>query len=226
MSRIRSIHPGLWTDERFVSVSPFARLLFMGVLNECDDGGVFEWSPLKLKMRLLPADNVNAVELLDELIAAGSVMQYEVDGKAYGAVRNFCKYQRPKKPTYPNPRLPTVDAYTGLSSEALPQQLPTPSENAPQMEDGGGNKEEEEKKNYKFRGRVVRLTARDFDRWQKSFPNLDLAAVLEGRDTYLAEQPASVREKWFQSTATWLANQNQKWRSTGPPSTAEMELPC
>lgn len=226
MSRIRSIHPGLWTDERFVSVSPFARLMFMGILNECDDGGVFEWSPLKLKMRLLPADNVNAGELLDELSNAGSVMAYEIDGKMYGAVRNFCKFQRPKKPTYPNPRLPTVDAYTGLSSEPVTHQLPTPSEIAPQMEDGGGNKEEE-KKNYKFRGRVVRLTARDFDRWQKSFPNLDLAAVLEGRDTYLSEQPANIQAKWFQSTATWLANQNQKWRAVQhPPPSDEMALPC
>ncbi len=55
MARIRSIHPGLWTDEAFVSLTPYARLLFMGIWTECDDMGSFEWSPLKLKMRLLPA---------------------------------------------------------------------------------------------------------------------------------------------------------------------------
>jgi hypothetical protein len=103
MARIRSIHPGLWTDETYVSLSPFARLLFLGIWNECDDMGSFEWSPVKLKMRLLPADSVDAVALLDELAEASRIMAYEANGKRYGAVRNFCRYQRPKKPnsTYP-----------------------------------------------------------------------------------------------------------------------------
>ena len=70
MARIRSIHPGLWTDEAFVSLTPYSRLLFMGIWTECDDMGSFEWSPLKLKMRLLPADNIDAGELLAELEAA------------------------------------------------------------------------------------------------------------------------------------------------------------
>ena len=67
MSRIRSIHPGIWTDEAFVSLSGFARLMFIGLWNECDDKGTFQWSPLQMKMRILPADNVNAAELLSEI---------------------------------------------------------------------------------------------------------------------------------------------------------------
>lgn len=34
MSRIRSIHPALWTDEHFVMLSPLARLFFLGILTE------------------------------------------------------------------------------------------------------------------------------------------------------------------------------------------------
>lgn len=99
MARIRSVHPGLWTDERFASVSPLARLLFIGIWNECDDMGSFEWSPLKLKMRLLPADNADAGALLEELAAANCIMQYEIDGRQLGAVRNFALFQRPKSRT-------------------------------------------------------------------------------------------------------------------------------
>lgn len=139
MSRIRSIHPGLWTDERFVSVSSFARLFYMGILNECDDGGVFEWSPLKLKMRILPADNVIADELLAELVTAGSVMKYDIDGRSYGAVRNFCKYQRPKKPNLIHPKVAEVLQFTGTSSEPVRNQYPTPSEKSPQRKEEGGN---------------------------------------------------------------------------------------
>ena len=31
MARIRSVHPGLWTDEAFVSASPMARLFCIGL---------------------------------------------------------------------------------------------------------------------------------------------------------------------------------------------------
>lgn len=145
MSRIRSIHPGLWTDEAFVSLSAFARLLFMGIWNECDDAGSFEWSPLKLKMRILPADSVDSPALLAELVAAETVMQYDVGGKRYGAVRNFCQYQRPKKPNSVFPQTEEVRAWVNTEArstrdggEAVGNQLPPEPENARQMEEGGG----------------------------------------------------------------------------------------
>lgn len=151
MSRIRSIHPGLWTDEAFVSLSAFARLLLIGMWNECDDKGIFAWSPLQLKMRVLPADNVDATTLLGEIAAAGFIMRYEVGGKAYGAVRNFGKFQRPKKPNSVHPTTPEILAFAGHSSEPVeegdppvPHQFPTSSELSPQMEDGGDKMEEEE----------------------------------------------------------------------------------
>ena len=56
MPRIRSVHPGQWTDENFVSCRPTARLLALGLRNEADDQGIFEWKPLTLKMRLFAAD--------------------------------------------------------------------------------------------------------------------------------------------------------------------------
>lgn len=151
MSRIRSIHPGLWTDEAFVGLSSFARLLYIGLWNECDDKGIFPWSPLQMKMRLLPADNVDAKDLLAEIEAASCVMRYEIGGKSYGAVRNFAKFQRPKKPNNIHPATPEVLAFAGHSPEPIeddgeevPHSFPTPSELPPQMEDGGGRMEEEE----------------------------------------------------------------------------------
>lgn len=144
MSRIRSIHPGLWTDEAFVTLSPFARLLFIGMWNECDDKGTFQWSPLQLKMRLLAADNLDASGLLAEIAAAGFIMRYEVAGKPYGAVKNFAKFQRPKKMNDVHPAPLEVLDYVGLKAELetpndepVPDEFPTGSELSPQMEDGG-----------------------------------------------------------------------------------------
>ena len=160
MARIRSVHPGLFTDEAIVVLSPMARFLFIGILTECDDGGAFEWKPISLKMRLLPADNVDMAALLAELVSGNVVARYTAENREYGAVRNFCKFQRPKKPkiTHPMPdEFRTYVASDGPSSEpeddeSGPGSPPTPreakrvpkkSETATQMEDGGGSRRRE-----------------------------------------------------------------------------------
>ncbi|GLI93673.1 hypothetical protein [Methylocystis echinoides] len=101
MARIRSVHPKIFTNGRFATLSIKARLLFFGLLTECWDDGVFEWEPIQLRMRLFPADKPRDVDvacLLAELQTAGFVMQWERDGVSLGAVRNFCADQRPVKP--------------------------------------------------------------------------------------------------------------------------------
>jgi len=103
MARIRSVHPGLFTDERFVELSMAARIFLIGLWTEADDQGVFVYKPVTLKMRLFPADNVSAEEVLAEVTATGAVVRFQSDGKEYGAIRNFCKWQRPKSPQYIHP---------------------------------------------------------------------------------------------------------------------------
>lgn len=208
MSRIRSIHPGIWTDEAFVSLSGFARLMFIGLWNECDDKGTFQWSPLQMKMRILPADNVNAAELLAEIEAAGCIMQYEIGGKKYGAVRNFCKFQRPKKPNNVHPISEQAGVFAGYNGEAVPHQFPTDGEKSPQMEDGG---EKESKKAYAFSARVVRLTRADYDRWRKEFSAIpDFDAELMALDAWLTDQPETKQRKWFGTGASWLSRRHQE----------------
>lgn len=165
MSRIRSTHPGLWTDERFVSVEPLARLLFMGIWNECDDQGYFEWSPLKLKMRLLPADNADASALLACLEAAGCVLKFTVGAKTFGAVRNFTKYQRPKKPNAVYPTTEEAAAFASGNAEAVPHQFPTSGEIPPQREEGGDTMEEKDppKPPRKRRGEGKHLLPEDWE---------------------------------------------------------------
>lgn len=146
MARIRSIHPGLFTDEAFMGLSAHARVLWMGLWCEADDQGMFPWKPLTLKARILPADNVDVGGLLDELIAAGCVKRGEVGGVEYGAVRNFTKFQRPKKPNPVHPINNEFRTFVGLteqSGEAVPHQGGTGGEKPPQMEDGGGRREKE-----------------------------------------------------------------------------------
>lgn len=154
MARIRSVHPGFFTDEDIVEVSALARLLLIGLGVEADDKGLFPWKAKTLKMRIYPADNVDMNALLSELEAEGLIKRYEFGGKQYGAIRNFRKHQRPKSPNDVHPCPAEILKYVGLEasdsgsgngpSEPISpiggdddeQFLPN-GENAVQMEDGG-----------------------------------------------------------------------------------------
>ena len=136
MARIRSIHPGLFTDEAFMQASDPARVLLIGIWCEAWDDGVFEWKPVVLKARIFPANNVFVDDLLAELQGLDFCKMVEVGGRKYGLIRNFCRFQRPKKPNRsPIDTEPFAD-YLAL----VPNQFPTSGEKSPQMEDGGGNR--------------------------------------------------------------------------------------
>jgi hypothetical protein len=98
MARIRSVFPGLFTDEAFAPLSDAAQITLIGIWTEADDNGVFEWKPVSLRMRLRPSKDGSIEPMLDELAAANVIMAFEAGGKRFGAVRNFKKYQRPKSP--------------------------------------------------------------------------------------------------------------------------------
>jgi hypothetical protein len=147
MSRIRSIHPGFFTDEDIVGVSMAARMLFIGLGVEADDKGIFEWKPLTLKMRIFPADSLEVEPLLSELEGAGKVRQYQMDGKSYGAIYNFRRFQKPKTPNDIHPAPPEILSFVGLVSETggdKPAPFPQNGEKAIQMEDGGGKMDDGE----------------------------------------------------------------------------------
>lgn len=163
MSRIRSVHPGLFTDEAFVQLSAPAQVFWIGLWCEADDQGVFEWKPITLKMRVMPASTAAVEPLLDELTAIGCIRSFEVDGRRYGIVRNFAKHQRPKSPKDVHPLPEELRNYAGFNSdgtrpdattgrkrfasgsEQVRKEFGTGSESGSQMEDGGGRREEKGK---------------------------------------------------------------------------------
>jgi len=148
MSRIRSVHPGLFSDEAFVSCSMAARLLLIGLWTEADDKGVFEWKALTIKMKVFPADafTKDAMEaFLAELTAANIVTRYDADGKAFGAIRNFRKFQRPQKPNDVHPITDELRKYVGLTPKIpvpVADQSSTGTRKSIQMEDGGWKRED------------------------------------------------------------------------------------
>lgn len=106
MARIRTVKPEFWTDEKVVTVSRDARLLFIGIWNFVDDFGRVEFSPFRLKMQIFPADSVEVSPLLQELEEASLIQIYEIENKRYLNVPNFRKHQTTKsdaKEKHPRP---------------------------------------------------------------------------------------------------------------------------
>jgi hypothetical protein len=146
MARIRSIHPGIWTDEDFVEMSAHARLFLFGLWNEADDFGVLEWRPTKLKMRLAPADVIDAAGLMDEIRASGFIEKIEREGKTYAVIKNFRKWQRPKNPSAPLIEIDgEIEGIINLpKSDRSTPALPQPASTPPVIgEADGGDKMEE-----------------------------------------------------------------------------------
>jgi hypothetical protein len=90
MARIRSTKPEFWTDPKIVGLSFSARLLFLGMWNFADDCGHIEDEALRLKLQILPADDVNAQALVNELIDADLVEQLT----GCLLIRGFTKHQK------------------------------------------------------------------------------------------------------------------------------------
>ncbi len=121
MARIRTIKPEFWTDEKIVGLSPLARLLFIGLWNFVDDEGRAPFSPARLKMQILPADNADISEIIGEIRRDGLIAVYEVDGKEYFQVCGFARHQKidkrlqSKHPAPPiHPEIPQLSPTEGI----------------------------------------------------------------------------------------------------------------
>ena len=69
------------------------RLAFIGLWCQADRRGLFPWKPRELKLSILPHDVVNMSDTMSALCRHGFVEYYEVDGKGYGRIPNFGKWQ-------------------------------------------------------------------------------------------------------------------------------------
>lgn len=93
MARIRTIKPEFFTSESVLSISPLARLFFVGLWCEADREGRLKWKPKTLKFRYLPADSVNIEKLCSELESENMIVTYAIDGVDYCEIPGFKSHQ-------------------------------------------------------------------------------------------------------------------------------------
>lgn len=75
---------------------------------------------------------------------------------------------------------------------------------------------------YRFQGRVIRLTERDYSAWQKAYSKLDLDPELQSLDDWLASKAsADERKGWFHVVSGSLRKRNEVRKAGLAPRPAD-----
>lgn len=124
MARIRTIKPEFFTAEQIADCSPTARYLFIGMWCFCDDQGIHPASLKQIKMEIFPADDLQIdmiKNLINEIISADLMIEYEVGGKRYWQVTGW-KHQKIDKPNKKHPLPEESKIIRRLLADHLPEE--------------------------------------------------------------------------------------------------------
>lgn len=120
MARRRMIDPNFWQSEDISRLSPFARLLFIGMISNADDEGRGRANINYLKSIIFPYDDIRVAEVdkaLSEISHNTSVVVYEVAHSRYYAFTKWEKWQRVDKPQ--KSIIPPVPDNSGIIPESF-----------------------------------------------------------------------------------------------------------
>jgi len=95
LARSRNIKPGFFLNDELAEIEPLGRLLFAGLWTIADKAGRLRDSPKKIKACVLPYDDCDVNNLLNELWKMKFITRYVVEGERYIAVLNWKKHQNP-----------------------------------------------------------------------------------------------------------------------------------
>jgi len=213
MARIRTIKPEFFTSEDIVSLSPWARLLYIALWCEADREGRLVWKPLTFKIRYFPVDDVDILSLCSELIDKGLIELY-LDN--FASIPKFYRHQNI------NPR---------ETASVLPEPLSTSRviDASPKKTDAQRGKSRKGKESSK---RVATRVDNDFEKFWAAYPRKDakvqaekafaklcpneqlFADILAGiKRAETSEQWRKDEGKFIPYASTWL-NQS-RWEDTG-----------
>ena len=154
MARKRMIDPKFWADDKMMSLTPRHRLLFIGIWNFSDDGGIHKNSNNMLKAEVFPCDDIIVEEvgkLKDELIELELIIPFQSNGIELFYVKNWKIYQSIQKPIPSKYKLP--DDYSSPTVALQPNRIEQ-------------NRIEEKRKSS--------LSKEELSEFQKKYPGIDV----------------------------------------------------
>lgn len=95
MARSRNIKPGFFTNDALGELPPLTRLLFAGIWTLCDREGRLEDRPRKIRAEILPYDQCDAEDMLQQLHDSGFIKRYKAGDTHIIQVLAWDKHQNP-----------------------------------------------------------------------------------------------------------------------------------
>lgn len=239
MARARNIKPGFFENEDLADLPVAARLLFIGLWTLADREGRLEDRPKRIKMQILPMDDLDVDELLQELANSGFIDRY---GKCTRQVRckhqaqyiqilNFGKHQSPhvkeKASTIPAP-----DKHQTSTRQAQERDVPAPpdslnpdslnpdskttcaeppSDSAPAADDSPDDPVVFEMQ--ATGGRTYGVRQSQVDEWSEAFPGVDIMA--EMRKSAAWQNASASRRKTHNGMAKHLVGWFERAQNSG-----------
>ncbi|HBA85987.1 MAG TPA: hypothetical protein DCZ95_18030 [Verrucomicrobia bacterium] len=93
--RSRNIKPGFFKNEILGECSPLTRILFAGIWCMADREGRLEDRPKRIKVEIVPYDDIDVDEALNCLHENGFIIRYSVQNQRYIQIANWKKHQTP-----------------------------------------------------------------------------------------------------------------------------------
>jgi uncharacterized protein YlbG (UPF0298 family) len=97
MARARNIKPAFFLNTDLSEIPALGRLAFIGLWTLADYKGCIECNFKKIKAQVLPYDECNLEDLLNNLEQFRFIRYYFVQGKRYIKIENFERHQNPHK---------------------------------------------------------------------------------------------------------------------------------
>ena len=124
MARKRMVSPEIWQSEDFSKISPFARLIFIGLFSNADDEGRGRAKAAYVKSMVFPYDECIKVadvdKALDEIGSNMSVTFYTHDGNEYYCLDHWANWQKVDKPQRSN--IPAFDDHSTIIRRSVGDQ--------------------------------------------------------------------------------------------------------
>lgn len=95
MARIRYLKPDFFIDPDLGELSFQHRLIFAGLWCQADKAGRLRYEPKKLKIQIVPYDNIKMEQVLEELSVKPFIQIYEIEGVKYIQIKNWDRHQNP-----------------------------------------------------------------------------------------------------------------------------------
>ena len=95
MARTRTIKPGFFLNDTLSELDPLCRLLFIGLWTLADREGRLKDAPKRIKVQILPYDDCDIEQYLDELQRYNFIQRYKDSESAFIQIRKFSRHQHP-----------------------------------------------------------------------------------------------------------------------------------